>query len=331
MADPAAEASPSAFKPDPEYFTAEPNAARARFLHVAFRRMMLEQLLGELDSAAEGLKVDLGHIRRRFAELDPEQGVSPALYTAMTELGEALSSGQITSVMDALQVIRITPDDRFFDTRFRIDSVLTESWERNFINQVRASKVEGSGENAHILRPILDQDPAQRFVAAQEALQALRKADPDMAAEFDELVTRVKLFIGHGYLGFSSPAAFGAIFMRLPDADPIDYFIEHLVHETSHLSLNTLMVHDPLLENPSKAPLRDDPRPLYQILHATFVLGRNVRVGRRVVAELPALDHEARLAGFEAKFAEGLAVVEREARLTELGRRLVDSFPDVEP
>ncbi len=56
------------------------------------------------------------------------------------------------------------------------------------------------------------------------------------------------------------------------------YFLDHITHETSHLVLHTLMNVDPLITNGHAqrfdAPIRPDPRPLYGIYHATFVLSR---------------------------------------------------------
>ena len=319
--------------PGPECFTAEPSVESARIVHLSYKNILRSHFLSALESAEEGLETDLSHIAERFRRLDVRQRFSPAIYVALTNLSESLRSGNVTTVMDSLQEIRVTPDARFLDASFRMDSILTESWEKSFIEKVRNEPIEGVEEDATVLRPILDPDLSNQLVGTDEALDLLLEVDPDLSAVFYELVTRVKLLVGRGYFGFSSPEAFGAIFIRLPDANPTEYFLEHLVRELSHLNLNAIMAHDPLLENPMHqhaAPLRRDPRPLFQILHATFVLSRNVRVSRRVVEIRPELGYEPGLEAFEEKYAQGYQTVQQEAKLTDLGRRLFESMEPVE-
>jgi HEXXH motif-containing protein len=103
------------------------------------------------------------------------------------------------------------------------------------------------------------------------------------------------------------------------------------VHEGAHLYLNTLMALDPLLENPmetASAPLRPDPRPLFQVLHATFVLGRNVRFGRRLLADPARSAFAASVEQHEEKYAEGYASIRDSGRFTDLGRQVFESLEE---
>ena len=316
---------------DPECFSAQPSAKRAEALHASYRALMQRYLVRAIQSAAEGLNADLSHISARFERLTPEQRLSPAIYMGLSGLTHALREGKITQVIDVLQEIRSTPDEVFFDARFRIDSVLSEHWEKPFIFTTREDEIDGREEEQKILRPILDPDLAGLDGQVREALQALKEADPEMAAEFDEYVARVKLFDGVGYLGFSSPTTFGAIFIRVPDSNPTEYYLEHLVHEMSHLALNTIMAHDPLMENPddtSESPLRSDPRPLFQILHATYVLSRNIRVARLLEHVYPNKGYERMHDGFRQKYSAGYRVIAEHAKLTPLGQALFDGGLD---
>jgi hypothetical protein len=309
-------------------FVSEASSERARALHASYKQMMLEHFLEAIDSAAEGLDQDLAHIRSRIEGLDPKERFSPGAYEAMTRLAAALQSGNVTDVADSLKHIQVAPDELFHDGHFRIDSALSEVWERSVVLNARHDVSEGE-DDALILRPILDKDPSHRFTAAFTALQYLEQADRGLADEFREYIARVKLFTGRGYLGFSSPQAFGAIYMRLPDENPVEYFLEHLVHELSHLDLNLLMAHDPLLENPTDrhdAPLREEQRPLFQVLHATYVLGRNVRVTRRIVESGSDLDCKEQLADFERDYANGYRIIEGHARWTDRGRQVFETL-----
>ena len=152
-----------------------------------------------------------------------------------------------------------------------------------------------------------------------------------MYAEFREYVTRIKLFSGSGVVGFTTPSAFGAIFIKVPPINqPMAYFLEHLVHEFGHLRLNVLMAHDRLLENDDSerytSPIRPDPRPLFQVLHAVYVLSQVVRVFRRVVARGAPPEFAELLTEFEQQFEDGLKTILDHGRMTERGRVLVDSL-----
>jgi len=325
MSSPRPDQNGAAPQVQPRWFTASPSPHLAQELHASFRSLMRAQFLAALSSAAEGLSVDLTPLARRVERLSPALGLSPAAYVELTLLGEALHSGDVTRVTDRLQALSILPDAELVDVDFRVEPVLTERWESAFIESVRQDPVDGREREARLVRALIGKDPAPAIAACDAALDLISEVDPDLFGEFREYVTRVKLFSGRGYLGFSSPAAFGAVFIRSPEDAMLEHFLEHLVHELSHLSLNVLMAHDPLLQNPSTpgdAPLRSDVRPLYQVLHATFVLGRNVRVMRRVLARYPGGRFEAGLHDFEAQYREGLREVAARAEWTQLGERL---------
>jgi hypothetical protein len=311
------------------HFGAAPSVERACELHTSYRGLMQRQFREALAAASEGLGLDLSQLSSRLDELSPNERLSPAAYVALTTLTEALRSGNATQVSDRLQAFSILPERELRDANFRIQPVLTEPWETAFIESVRSDRIEGFEEEERIIRPLVGRNPEPEIAACAEALDLLEDIDPDLAGEFREYVNRVKLFAGRGYLGFSSPAAFGAIFIRIPNAKPVQHFLEHLVHELSHLSLNVMMAHDPLLQNPATqgpAPLRTDARPLYQILHATYVLNRNVRVTRRLIDQHPELGYQAALRDFEAKYAEGFRTVQSRAEFTEAGQRVFHSL-----
>lgn len=310
-------------------FTAVPAPKQVKLVLVSYKSLMKHQLLNSLDSASEGLNIDLSHITNRIRQFDVSSRFSPAIFSALSQLTEALCSGQVTDVLDVLQDFQITSDEDFLDGNFRIGSVLTEPWEKPFIKDVRQQKIKGVHEQKLVLNPIIATDTSEYSDSIRKALKLLKLVEPKLRKEFDEIVTRVKLFGGKGYFGLSSPAVFGAIFIRLPVKNHVAYFLEHLVHELSHLTLNATMAHDPILENPfemNQAPLRPDSRPLFQILHATFVLSRNVSVSRKVVARFPELGFQSQLVHFEEKFFEGYSTLEKTARFTPMGRQLFQSM-----
>ena len=315
-------------------FTTEASASRAGALHRSYRALMWRQFGDAISAAGEGLGADLSSLSRRIESLADGDRVSPGAYVALTTLVDAMEAGDVTRVTDRIQAFSNLTDSDLADSKFRIQSALTESWELPFIESVRRDTVDGRREEARIVRALVGIDPRTEIEACETALRLLGEVDRELAGEFFEYVCRVKLFSGRGYLGFSSPAAFGAIYIRMPGADtePVAHFLEHLVHELSHLALNVLVAHDPLLRNPDRqgpAPLRADARPLLQILHATFVLSRNVRVTRRVVQRHARPEYENSLRIFEENFSAGLAVLREHAEFTEAGANLFRTLESV--
>ncbi len=170
------------------------------------------------------------------------------------------------------------------------------------------------------------------IAAVRTALELLAEVDPAMRAEFDALAAEVRLFGGSAADAFTSTRWFGCMHVGLPLALSADalvlHLLDHLTHEASHLGLYARMAVDPLLLNGAedgfRAPIRPDARPLDGIFHAMFVLARVTRVFARLAAadRRPAVrvvrDEQAAL------FGQALATVEQHARLTTVGRTVVD-------
>jgi HEXXH motif-containing protein len=241
---------------------------------------------------------------------------------------EAMSKGDGYGVYDTVQAWCADPPADWYADGLATESIAVHSWEAQLLHEVRATRVEGVAP-LHVF-PLLETDLAPLHAAAMKALALIADVDPDMHAEIVSHVSLVKLFTGRGIEGLSSPKAFGAIWLRMPEAgEEIPWFLEHLVHECSHLHLNALLALDPLLTNPNdihKAPIRRDPRPLFQVLHGTFVLARNRRVHSRLVERHPDFGLVPALRRFEEQFASGAAVVAESMKPTARGRRLLDSL-----
>ena len=203
------------------------SSERSRALYGSYRRKTLESFLDAIASAAEGLEMDLDHIRARIQRLDPAKPLAPGTFEAFSQLAGALRSGNVTHVVDRLKHIQVAPDETFSDTAFRVESALSEPWERSVVLAARA-EVEEVGDTPMILRPLLEKDPSHLFTDVFTARKYIEEVAPGIASELGEYVTRVKLFRGRGFLGFSSPRAFGAIYMRLPDENPVEYL--SLIH-----------------------------------------------------------------------------------------------------
>jgi hypothetical protein len=311
-----------------DWFDVAPSAAKSRAVARAWRQFWQYSAFNALASAAEGLGQDLPHLLRAVEAYDVDRRLSPRLSARLATLMEAMSKGDGYGVYDTVQAWCADPPPAWYAEGCATESIAVHAWESHLLHEVRTTRVEGAAP-LHFF-PLLETDLAPLHAAAMKALALIADADPDMHAEIVSHVSLIKLFTGRGIEGLSSPKAFGAIWLRMPaGGEEIPWFLEHLVHECSHLHLNALLALDPLLTNPNdihKAPIRPDPRPLFQVLHGTFVLARNRRVHRRLVERYPDLGLEPALRRFEEQFASGMAVVSESMKPTPRGRRFLDSL-----
>ena len=177
----------------------------------------------------------------------------------------------------------------------------------------------------------------ERDVSA--ALDLLREAVPTWHAELESLLLRIygaqpAQSDGRGFSGASSRMVWGAIFInvrRHPDRLSI---ASTVVHEATHQQLFGLSQSQPLTENPPherySSPLRNDPRPMDGVYHATYVSAR-LALFNALFIESPALSPaeketaEERVPAMRKRFEDGLAIVEKHGKLSPLGRDLLEA------
>ena len=315
-----------------EFFDVVPDAPNARRLARSYRELVLGNLHRAVEHAEAGLGVEVPDLKERMASLDSSRRFSPVLYLGFSHLSDSFRSGTLGGVLDALQWLCALESREILDSRFRLGSVLEEWWEESFVRELRNPPTRAHAEGDVVIQPLLEADLTKFEEIHDDALRLIEEADEGMWAEITEYMSRLKLFVGRGIYALSSPRVFGAVYLQVPPAStPVGpYCLEHLVHETSHLVLNALMAHDPLLENSEdvhSAPVRPDPRPLYQVFHGTFVLARNLRVSARLAErrpeEFPLAEDYERL---ESAYARGYATLEKNAQWTAAGEALFATF-----
>lgn len=326
--------------PESEWaFTALPTKAGLECLHGMFRGAWLDKVSGLLREFETRFSVQLPDIAAKIDFLRGEQKLSPCVYFLASRLRCAIEAGDLDGTFDVLQEFRMAACSSLVHSKLVIASILTESWEHQFVRVMRAYRpLRPNGEPIYpyetIVRPILSHPVALHAIFIREALAQIRVASVGLAAEFEELVATVRVFDGVVLRGMTSPTAYGAVFIRIPGKgeEPTTYWIEHLVHEVSHLKLELLLQQDRLVLNPAdhrfEAPIRKDLRPMHGVLHATFVLSRMVRVFRFLVKAGYRGDYEKRLGALERRFSNGMATLRGKAVFTEPGKSLLLSLDD---
>lgn len=171
-----------------------------------------------------------------------------------------------------------------------------------------------------------------------QGLDLVRRNDPGLDAEFRAFVTDILLVgqaPGHTFTtaAVSCFQNWGALLVNAGAiAAPLDA-VEQIAHEATHLLLFGVALDEPLLTNPPEelhySPLREAPRSMDGVYHATIVAARVMRAMLRQARAKDgeqALVQEAReRAQWSAQlFQEGVAVIEAGARLTPLGRAVLE-------
>lgn len=171
---------------------------------------------------------------------------------------------------------------------------------------------------------------AKRFTSAHRLLCA---AVPELAAEFDALVSQVIMVTGdpsaqYQFDGGSSYMLWGGLFLNAESHTSDVALVEVMAHESAHILLFGFASAEPLVNNDDNilyhSPLRADPRPMDGIFHATYVSARMHWAMSRLLAS-GLLDAAAREQAQQARtsdrenFYAGYGVVERHGELTATG------------
>lgn len=172
-----------------------------------------------------------------------------------------------------------------------------------------------------------------------ETLSLLDAAAPELSREIRALIREI-IFVasapapgGTVFHGASTFYLWGALLLNAArHRDPVS-MAEGLAHEAAHSLLLGYSFGAPLVDNdPSErfsSPLREDPRPMDGIVHATYVLARMHYCLERLLGSgmLPAAERdrmEETKRRRRANYLSGLDVVAAHARLTPVGRALLE-------
>jgi len=217
---------------------------------------------------------------------------------------------------------------------FGIRTTSLEPWEQEVLESLKDQNRNQSGRLPTI-ESVGNSSIDQFAKIISNSLIFLKKASPLFYDEFEAYVAEIKLFNSDRLVGMTDPRVFGTVYICVPNADvtPDAYFCEHIIHETSHLHLNTLFAQDCLILNDFNeryaAPIRPDLRPMYGIFHATFVLSRMVRIFNQLVKFLENSSYRKCIEVFQRQFLNGYATIMHHAKLTRMGEQIVRSYSDL--
>jgi hypothetical protein len=320
-------------------FHAVPGQIDSFLLRDYYQRRMLDSLKVYLLSISKSIDVDLSLQTTKIDELDCRRRLSPCLYTLYVQIKEAYEKRALDEILDCIQLLNNEPSESLYADHLQYSTILTERWEAPFLREIRETiLVDQSVYPSPSLNvfPLIhwgkDDFPPPFFHCSLDLLKTL---DYPLFLEVQAYVSRIKFCSSKMLNSVTSPRYFGAVYMRLPFAeeDPELFFLETLVHETSHLHLFAIMDRNVLILNDEQdlyaSPLKAHGRPMTGVFHSVFVLSRMVRILRRYCNVNPnKADAEKLLRQREAQLEEGLSTISTEAQLTEEGKALVNTLEE---
>jgi hypothetical protein len=318
------------------FATAQPDAALAQELSRLTNELLCGWLEASLENCEQALGLDLSRFRHHIAQLPLHRPAHPFWHALSHHLEAGIDAQDPELVLDWLAALQRWIDRPSGARTPYVASILAEGWEAANVARMRAYDQLDIRGDGTLIWPLLD--PAEIEFHRQniaEAMDLIRLHDPELGSEFDAFVVCIRLFTGRVLRGETSPATFGAVWLRVPEPqqDQVAYWLEHLTHEVSHLRLEALFMQERLVLNPYeerrfRAPIRDDPRPMRGVFHATFVLARIVRLFRRL--SIVGMDKRLRdmLRLFELQFEIGIATLNSsDAKFSKNGAAIRDALP----
>ena len=308
-----------------------PSAARSRILRAHYDNCIkasLRSLIHECSKIFSTLCPEQATLQSQWSRL------TPRMHYLHHKLQSAMRAQCLTNVQHTLSqigeefaVCKCVPDFA------PVASLGTADWERFVqLEGTRLSSTEQGRNDTPC--PIAAHDLAACERHIYETLKTLRIVDGELHAEMREHVDEIKLFNSAVTQGFSDTRTMGAIFIRPPCVGsnvPL-YFYEQLIHEMSHLQLHCLFSIDPLIDGDRyrlmASPIRSDPRPLFGVLHATYV---SAKLANAFFSLYQRSKDETTLHYLDQimdELAIGISSL-RESSLTSSGRALVNSMTNL--
>ena len=298
-------------------------------------RLSLADSLEHIFEQAEGkLPFDFSALTPLIAGMRAGERYPCSTFAIYAEIVLAICNGEQELAVPLLQELS---QEKPLAQPWRVLAMDDPVHEKNMARYVRSMN---NDPNTKFFMGPPSADLAARFSQrVMASYRLLASTAPELAAEFDELVSDVIMVVGddkakYQFDGGSSYLLWGGLFLNATSHGNEVAMVEVMAHESAHLLLYACAADEALVNNPDEelfaSPLRRDPRPMDGIYHATFVSARMhwamaqlIRSGR--------LDDAASAAAESARqedarnFWAGHEVVARHGQLTRTGSQVMQA------
>ena len=323
----------------PDFF---PDPQRAREMDASMCRELvasLRSICAQVETQSEALTAALAPVQALAARLE-QTGPSypPALFTAYYQLVLALVEN-LEQVDDKVaQLVTLGSDCQRPSMRFKdfSDPGLGGAAQ---VSLYRFAFDTDSTTSFRFWPPSLE-DSQETQASILRGLDLMARTSPTLRAEFDMLVHEIILAapsVGARewrFDGASSYMLWGALALSVDERQSDLQRMETLAHECAHSLLFGFSIDEPLVLNDDSdrysSPLRQDPRPMDGIYHATYVSARmhyamSSALNSGLLDAAQQAEAQARMATSEQAFFSGFSVVEAHADLSPTGQAVMEA------
>lgn len=311
-------------------FEAKPCEKRALFLRKKLNQSLISSLLYLLEAAEGVLFPDVYQSAlKNLHSLNVEGKISGFLHALNAALLQAFTAEDIPTIQKITQNI--------VENRFQIEGIRflstyeLPSYHQELFEQYAVFEIP---EKVIFTPPSLEGH--QRIKSLfHEGLNLIAQSCVDLYKEMTVFLGEILSFQSLQMRFGSSFNLFGL--MYVPESflfKTLADVVDTLAHETGHMYLYSLSTDDPLVLNPPEeryqAPLRTDKRPLIGIYHASFVVSRILCALRalhqhKLLSKEDQTHCEKLIEGYKIKYALGFETIQKHAKMTTLGKNILDS------
>ncbi len=331
-------------------FSLFPSTLSLKNVHKEYNKRTIEILGKLISSYEEGVKENWKELNSLLSSLDINKKISPYFFYLKLKLAESLKNDDVPNSRKYIRELKNALIRHNKTESLYIKNIYDSPWDEDvFENRFSIDMDRTKGVKGEIKKLSNDE---MHFQEKQifAAIDLISEIYPYYSLEISELLYNIHLLKPEKegqqlFYGASTNIIFGSIYFQIPNqsANPITYYFEHIIHEVSHLCLFLLFFKDKLILNDNRkiyaAPLREDKRHMYGIVHATFVLGRLVKSFQKLIihsntetnllSNAQKEDIKKRLDLRELQFLLGYKTIKKHAKLTLNGENLINSLADL--
>ena len=311
-----------------------PSGSQARALNQRMRLSLADSLEHIFEQAEGKLPFDFSALTPLIQDMRAGERYPCSTFAIYAEIVLAICNGEQELAVPLLQELS---QEKPLAQPWRVLAMDDPVHEKNMARYVRS--MNNDPNTKFFMGPPSAELAARFSQRVMASYRLLASTAPELAAEFDELVSDVIMVVGddkakYQFDGGSSYLLWGGLFLNATSHGNEVAMVEVMAHESAHLLLYACAADEALVNNPDEelfaSPLRRDPRPMDGIYHATFVSARMhwamaqlIRSGR--------LDDAASAAAESARqedarnFWAGHEVVARHGQLTRTGSQVMQA------